>query len=315
MASDDAVSTSGLTTMSETDHIMFTVLSNVERVDLSAISRLPNAAPEVRIEELPDIPEEVPPPARPPSPYEPYRPASDMPAEAPQAPPEPPLPHAPEVPPEVPRIPQETPDMPPERPPPEDVPPEEVSPPERRPFEETRVESETDILTKQTILCDLQKMEMQGVRLSKVWTIDDRLEDLMLEMRRHTLAMDERANVNMMRDGMRLMITGIEMVNNRIGLLDLEGWSSDVCRDLNKHDANLGRIYRKYWKRSTSTSPEMDIALSLLGSMGIHHMKRTMSKQLVSGASARNAGFGNAFRFSRRDAPTPVSSDDEAPPP
>lgn len=54
--------------------------------------------------------------------------------------------------------------------------------------------------------------------------MDDPLEDMMLEMRRHSLAMDESAN--MMRDGLKLAVTGIEMVNNRFHLLDLEGWSS-----------------------------------------------------------------------------------------
>ena len=33
--------------------------------------------------------------------------------------------------------------------------------------------------------------------------MDDDADEMMLEIRRHTLAMDEAANVNMMRDGMR----------------------------------------------------------------------------------------------------------------
>ena len=60
---------------------------------------------------------------------------------------------------------------------------------------------------------------------------------------------------------MRLLVTGIEMVNNKIGLLDLDGWSAEVCRDLKKHDANLSQFI-KYWKRSHSTSPEVDICMS-----------------------------------------------------
>ena len=125
--------------------------------------------------------------------------------------------------------------------------------------------------------------------------MDDRTEDMMLEMRRLTLAMDEASNVSMMRDGMRLVVTGIEMINNKIGLLDLEGWSSEVCRDLNKHDANLARIYRKYWKRSHSNSPEMEICMSVIGSMGMFHMKRHMSKQLLGGAGGGGRGGGGGL--------------------
>ena len=175
------------------------------------------------------------------------------------------------------------------------------------------------------------------MKLSKEWTLQDRTEDMMLEMRRITLTMDEQSNVNMMRDVLRLAVTGLEMVNNRIGLLDLEGWSGEVCRDLNKHDANLGRIYRKYWKRSHSTSPEMDIIMSMVGSMGMYHMKRKMSKQILGksvgggggglGGLGGIPGFGGANPFAafkkggmggtggpNRSA-SPDSSDDEQAPP
>ena len=156
--------------------------------------------------------------------------------------------------------------------------------------------------------------------------MEDRADDMMLELRKMTLAMDEKANVNMMRDGMRMMVTGIEMVNSRIGLLDLHGWSGEVCRDLDKHDANLARIYRKYWKRSTSTSPELDICMSMIGSMGMFHMKRTISKQMVNGVGGGgNGGGGGSMRrgggaFGRRQPPqqrgnsSDESSDDEQPP-
>lgn len=183
--------------------------------------------------------------------------------------------------------------------------------------------TQEDEFTKRTLLLDLRQLELAGIKLSKEWTMEDSVSDMMLEMRRLTLAMDETSNVNMMRDGMRLLVTGIEMVNNRIGLLDLDGWSAEVCRDLKKHDANLSRIYRKYWKRSHSTSPEVDICMSLIGSMGLFHMKRSMSKQILKGASGGTAPFSKGFtsgpsKFgdgtSSRGGGTPDSSDDEAPP-
>ena len=153
--------------------------------------------------------------------------------------------------------------------------------------------------------------------------MEDRTEDMMLEIRRLTLAMDEASNVNMMRDGLRLFVTGIEMINNRIGLLDLEGWSADVCRDMGKFDPNLSRIYRRWWKRSTSSSQELDVCMSLVGSMGFHHMKRTMSKQLISGGRNGFGGGGGGSApsttrsgFHRRPSSnrprvTPPSSDDD----
>ena len=136
---------------------------------------------------------------------------------------------------------------------------------------------------------DLQRLKLQGIQLSKEWTINDKLEDMTLEIRRHTLHLDEMANINTMRDGLRFVCTGIEMLNNRIGLLDLEGWSSEVCKDLGKHDANLSRIYRKYWRRTGSTSPELDITASLVASMGMYHFKKKMSTKIYDNRGPRRA--------------------------
>jgi hypothetical protein len=174
--------------------------------------------------------------------------------------------------------------------------------------------NEDEELQKRSVLLDLQQLSLQnGIKLTKEWTMDDRLEDMLLEMRRHALAQDEKSNVNMMRDGMRLLITGIEMVNNKIGILDLDGWSTEVCRDLNKHDANLARIYRKYWRRGNNNSPEMSIAMSLFGSMGMHHLRRTMSKNLVNKAQSNFSSTRKPRRHQTRSNDTD-SSEDEAPP-
>ena len=53
-----------------------------------------------------------------------------------------------------------------------------------------------------------------------------------------------------------------------------------IRADLEKHNANLTRIYRKYWRRGHSTSPEMDIAMSLIGSMSMYHMKRVQKRAI-----------------------------------
>ena len=153
-------------------------------------------------------------------------------------------------------------------------------------YNDAHTPSEGDELRKRTVLLDLQQLGAQdGVKLTKEWTMDDRLEDMLLELRRHALVADEKNNVGMMRDGMKLLLTGVEMVNNRMGLLDLDGWSTSACNELGKHDANLVRIYRKYWQRSTSNTPEVEIAMALMGSAGMYHIRRTMSKSMMNRAS------------------------------
>lgn len=139
---------------------------------------------------------------------------------------------------------------------------------------------DAEVLEKQQVLIDMERLKMQGMKMSKEWTINDRLEDMQFEMRRHLLHIDEMNNINMMRDGMRLMCSGFEMLNSRIGLLELDGWAADVCQDMTKYDNALGRIYRKYWRKSSYNSPEIEIAVGLIGSLGMYHFKQKLKSQM-----------------------------------
>lgn len=177
--------------------------------------------------------------------------------------------------------------------------------PRRAESDEGTVRREEEELAKRTVLADLHAL---GVPLSREWTMDDRVEDMMLELRRHALVADEKKNVGMMRDGLKLFASGVELLNNRLGLLDLDGWSTELARDLPKHDASIARIYRKYWRRGSSNSPEADLAFAVLGSMSMHHIKRTMSKSLMQ-RSARRGGPAARPRSPEQDS----SSDEEAP--
>lgn len=175
--------------------------------------------------------------------------------------------------------------------------------------------STEEMLEKQSLLIDLQRMQvLHGVVLSKQWTVNDRIEDLTFEVQKHTLHQDEKANVNLMKDGLRLMCTGIELLNNRIGLLELDGWSSEACKDLDKHEANLCKLYRKYWRRQSST-PEVDIVTSMLASIGMYHFNKKMNKPSAQPQKRYASKFPRtASRKSVQDKRTEDSSDEEAPP-
>lgn len=176
------------------------------------------------------------------------------------------------------------------------------------PANDAPMSAEEELLAKRTVLLDLARLEASGIKLTKEWTQDDSLEDMTLEMRRHVLIEDERANVSMMRDGLRMLVTGIEVVNKRFRVLDLDGWSAEATRDLDKHDANLARIYRKYWRRGSSRNPEMEIAMSLFGSMGMYHLKSSMGKHLLfrSGGGEGRPAAGPSRPLFRRAARKPA---------
>jgi hypothetical protein len=163
---------------------------------------------------------------------------------------------------------------------------------------------------KQNVLMDISRLKMQGVQFSKEYTLDDSLDDMQYEIRRHMLHMEETNNIKMMRDGMRMICTGIEMLNGRMQLLELNGWASDVCGDMSKYDPALSKLYRKYWRKSQSSSPEMEIATGVLMSMGMYHFKRKLASRMFPGPQRPNATSAPPpSQTSRRRPPSPAASD------
>jgi hypothetical protein len=293
---EDAQSVANWSVASESDKLLFTMLSN------------PDAIQEIPQDTTPTIEDITP---KPPSPSVPPPPTTPPPS--PPKPPATPPPAYPKPPPSPQREPS------PKRAPPSPqrplTPPPPAVPDEQPPA--VVLPSDVDDLSKRSVLLDLERLKLQGVVLSKQWTMEDRLDDMTLELRKHVLNMDERANMGMMRDGLKLLVTGVEMVSNRLGILDLEGWSSVVCADMDQHDANLSKIYRKWWRRSTSNSPELDITLSLVGSMGLYHMKRTMTKQVMNRPAAKPKAQSSSYKTFRAPPSTrenDSSSDDEEAP-
>ena len=124
----------------------------------------------------------------------------------------------------------------------------------------------------------------------------DRLDDMQFEVRRHMLHIDEMNNINMMRDGMRLMCSGFEMVNTQFGFLELEGWASEVTSDMDKYDNALGRIYRKYWRR-TQLSAEYELLFAIMSSMVMFHFSKKFYGGGASSAQQPNSGMPDPSMF------------------
>lgn len=177
-------------------------------------------------------------------------------------------------------------------------------------------ELHAESMEKQSMLMDLQRLrDNHGIRLSREWTMDDDIDDMSFELKRITLHIDETNNIGVMRNGLQLACTGIEMFSKRFKVLDLDGWSAEVCRDMSKHDRALARMYRKYWRRSHASSPEADIALSLVGSMGMFHMRKMLSKRMFrprNDDGDRRGGTGmGGMRSATLPTATPMFDDDD----
>lgn len=160
-----------------------------------------------------------------------------------------------------------------------------------RPTAAPHNEDANDYIDKQQALLELERMKNnKGIRMSKRYSLNDKLEDIEFELKRHQLHIEEETTVTFMKDTLRLCFGGIEMANHKLGpWLDLDGWASSCSEQLDKWDPALSRIYRKYCKKRTM-SPESEIVLGIVSSMGMHHCRKTFSKSLTSDIGFSNRG-------------------------
>ena len=171
-----------------------------------------------------------------------------------------------------------------------------------------RTESEATSIAKSNMLADLERLRAQGIPLSRTWTMRDDADDMAFELKRLTIQVDEANNIGMMQNGLQLACTGIEMLSKRYKVLDLDGWSTEVCQDMSKYNTGLGRLYRKYWRRSHNSSPEADILMSLVGSMGMYHMRRTLTRTVMGGGRTKPGGTAPGLFGKLNRAPAPRRS-------
>ena len=186
-------------------------------------------------------------------------------------------------------------------------------------------------MSKQSALLDLDRLKLRGVKLTREYSLADSIDDIEFELKRHLAHIEEDTTVKMLRDFMRIGCTGIELVNAKMGLLELDGWSAEVCADINRYDHAFAGLYKKYWRRSQS-SPEMQIVMGLAGSVGLFHLKKKFlggggSSSGVTPTAGGLANFANMFSGlggltgqmpsgkSPMAARAYESSDDEAAPP
>ena len=111
--------------------------------------------------------------------------------------------------------------------------------------------------------------------------MDDSLQSMQFEVRKHLMTGNETRTMNMMSDGMKLMFTGLEMANAKLGpVMDLDGWAAEITHDMSRFDPALRRLYRKYWRR-TQLSAEYELLFAIMSSMVMFHF----SKKIYGGGS------------------------------
>ena len=130
----------------------------------------------------------------------------------------------------------------------------------------------------------LEGLEKKGVELSKKYSMESSLQEMIGE---YETIMDEKAKQNSVKfQGNMLMavINGIEFLNGKFDPFDikLDGWSDQVQENITDYDDIFSELHEKY-KSKASMAPELKLLFQLGGSAMMVHMTNTMFKSAMPG--------------------------------
>jgi hypothetical protein len=130
----------------------------------------------------------------------------------------------------------------------------------------------------------LEALEKKGVELSKKYSMDSSLQEMMGE---YETIMEEKTKQNSVKfqgNMLMAMINGIEFLNNKFDPFDikLDGWSEQVQENITDYDDIFSELHDKY-KSKASMAPELKLLFQLGGSAMMVHMTNTMFKSAMPG--------------------------------
>ncbi len=130
----------------------------------------------------------------------------------------------------------------------------------------------------------LEALEKKGVELSKKYTMESPLQEMMGE---YETIMDEKSKQNSVKfqgNMMMAVIHGLEFLNNKFDPFDikLDGWSEQIQDNITDYDDIFSELHEKY-KSKASMSPELKLLFQLGGSAMMVHMTNTMFKSAMPG--------------------------------
>jgi len=125
----------------------------------------------------------------------------------------------------------------------------------------------------------LEKLEKNGITLSKKYNMDSPLSEMQAEF----LTIEEEKNksnsIKFQSNVMMTIIQGVEFLNQKFDPFDvnLDGLTEQVTENITDYDDVFGELYEKYKSRGT-LYPELRLLFQLGGSAMMVHMSNTMFK-------------------------------------
>ena len=156
--------------------------------------------------------------------------------------------------------------------------------PDRQVPLEPKLSREETMREKFKYLRKLEALEKKGVELSKKYSMESNLQEMIGE---YETIMDEKSKQNSVKfQGNMLMavINGIEFLNGKFDPFDikLDGWSDQIQENITDYDDIFAELHEKY-KSKASMAPELKLLFQLGGSAMMVHMTNPMLKSAMPG--------------------------------
>jgi hypothetical protein len=170
-------------------------------------------------------------------------------------------------------------------------------PPPSKYKESTKSEIDAE---KEGLLSELQNLERQGLaKLVKPLSMNDSLEEIQFQYDRIQIEINANQIVDMAKSAIKMGSGMLEMGMKKAGIQVIDGYHTNLCKDMSKFNRPLNRLYKKYWRRGGMT-PEMELGVIVFGSLAWTVVQNKMGSV--------TAGFGGDV-----PAPPPPPSFEQAP--
>lgn len=130
----------------------------------------------------------------------------------------------------------------------------------------------------------LEQLERKGAELSKKYSMDSNLDEMIGE---YETLIDEKERQNSVKFQSKILmacVTGLEFLNSKFDPFDikLDGWAESVNENMDDYDEIFSELHEKY-RSKAKMAPELKLLFQLGGSAIMLHMTNTMFKSSLPG--------------------------------
>ena len=98
--------------------------------------------------------------------------------------------------------------------------------------------------------------------------MEDTLDSIQYQYDRANMIISTQQSVEWSKNGIKMGSTMLETVARKFGFTIIDGFSQNLCKDMNKFNQPLTKMVRKYWRKGSS-SPEMELGMLVFSSLAL----------------------------------------------